>query len=128
MNAAAFLKPGGMFALTDWFKKADLSSSQTRKYIEPIEQGMFVELETMDDYDSYLVASGLEIVHRQDLSQQVAKSWDLALKMISDKAFWVLAAKMGKDFLANLKSFQAMRAGYSSGSFVYGLFVARKSL
>ena len=128
MNAAAFLKPGGMFALTDWFKKADLSSSQTRKYIEPIEQGMFVELETMDDYDSYLVASGLEIVHRQDLSQQVAKSWDLALKMISDKTFWVLAARMGKDFLANLKSFQAMRAGYSSGSFVYGLFVARKSL
>lgn len=128
MNAVRHLKPGGTFALTDWFKRGDLSVAETRKFIEPIERGMFVELETMDDYESYLVASGLQIVHRQDLSRQVAKSWDLGLKMVSDKSFWMLAAKMGKDFVTNLKSFQAMRAGYASGNFVYGLFVARKPL
>jgi len=125
-NAARFLKPGGIFALTDWFKKPGLSPAQEQKFIEPIDRGMFIELETMDDYESYLVASGLEIVHRQDLTRQCAKSWDLGLDMIRDKSLWILAAKMGKDFVANLRSFKAMRAGYSSGNFVYGLFTARK--
>jgi tocopherol O-methyltransferase len=125
-NAARFLKPGGVFALTDWFKNAGLSPAQERKFIEPIERGMFIELETIDDYESHLIASGLEIVHRQDLTRQCAKSWDLALDVIRDKSFWKLAAKMGKDFVANLRAFRAMRAGYSSGNFVYGLFTARK--
>jgi tocopherol O-methyltransferase len=125
-NAARFLKPGGIFALTDWFKKTGLSPAQERKFIEPIERGMFIELETMNDYESHLIASGLQIVHRQDLTRQCAKSWDLALDMIRDKSFWKLAAKMGKDFVANLRAFRAMRAGYSSGTFDYGLFTARK--
>jgi tocopherol O-methyltransferase len=128
VNAVRYLKPGGTFALTDWFKKTDLSSAQKRKFIEPIERGMYVELETMDDYEGHLLASGLEIVHREDLSRQCAKSWDLGLAVIRDKSFWALAAKMGKDFVTNLKAFQAMRAGYSSGNFVYGLFIARKPL
>jgi tocopherol O-methyltransferase len=123
-NAVRFLKPGGVFALTDWFKRAGLSAAQEHKFIEPIERGMFIDLETMDDYESHLVASGLQIVHRQDLTRQCAKSWDLALEMIRDKSFWALAAKMGKDFVTYLKSFQAMRAGYASGNFVYGLFTA----
>jgi tocopherol O-methyltransferase len=126
VKAARFLKPGGTFALTDWFKRADLSAAQTRRFIEPIERGMYVELETMDDYESHLLASGLQIVHRQDLSRQCAKSWDLGVDMIRDKSFWALAAKMGKHLVTNLKAFQAMRAGYSSGNFVCGLFVARK--
>jgi cyclopropane fatty-acyl-phospholipid synthase-like methyltransferase len=128
INAVRFLKPGGVFALTDWFKKPGLSPAQTRKFIEPINRGMFVELETMDDYESHLLASGLQIVHREDISRHCAKSWDIGMNVIRKKSFWSLAAKMGKDFVANLKSFQAMRAGYASGTFVCGLFVARKPL
>jgi tocopherol O-methyltransferase len=127
-NAVRFLRPGGIFAFTDWFKRADLSAAQTRKFIEPIERGMFVELETMDDYESYLLAGGLQIVHRQELTRQCAKTWDLGLNIIRDKSFWVLAAKSGKDFLNYLRAFQAMRAGYASGNFVYGLFIARKAV
>lgn len=126
VHAARFLKPGGAFALTDWFRKPDLSAAQIRKFIQPIERGMYVELETMDDYQSHLLASGLRIIQRQDLSRQCAKSWDFGLAVIRDKSFWALAAKRGKDFVSNLKAFQAMRAGYASGNFVYGLFVARK--
>jgi len=125
-KAARFLKPGGVFALTDWFKRAGLSTVQTRKFIEPIERGMYVDLETMDDYESHLVASGLQIVHRQDLTHQCAKTWDLGLDMIRDRSFWALATKKGKDFVAYLKAFRAMRAGYASGNFAYGLFIARK--
>jgi len=127
-NAVRFLKPGGVFALTDWFKQGGLSPAQTRKFIRPIEQGMFIELETMDDYESYLIEHGLEIVYRQDLTRQCAKSWDIALNIIRDKSFWSLAAKLGRHFVTYLKAFSAIRAGCDSGNFVVGLFVARKPL
>jgi tocopherol O-methyltransferase len=126
LDAVRFLKPGGTFALTDWFKRAGLSSVQTRKFIRPIEQGMFIELETMDNYQSYLMESGLEILHRRDLSPQCARSWDLGLDIIRDKTFWSLAAKQGRHFVTYLRAFRAIQAGYRSGNFIYGLFVARK--
>jgi tocopherol O-methyltransferase len=127
-NAERFLKPGGVFALTDWFKKANLSAAQTRKFIEPIERGMFVELETMDYYESHLAGSGLQTVHRQELTRQCAKTWDVSLDIIRNRSFWTLAAKHGEDFLRYLRAFQAVRAAINSGAFAYGLLVARKPM
>jgi len=125
-KAVRYLNMDGVFALTDWFKRPGLSLAQTCDFIEPIERGMFVELETMDDYESYLTAGGLEIVQRQELTRECAKTWDLCLDLIRKKSFWALAAKYGEDFVTYLKAFRAMRAGFASGNFVYGLFVARK--
>jgi tocopherol O-methyltransferase len=123
-SAAKLLKSGGSFAITDWFKKKNLTSEETRKSIEPIEKGMFVELQVMDDYERYLNANGLRIAHREVLNQNCAKTWDLSLDIIKDKSFWALAAKYGTHFISYLKAFEAMRAGFASGNFVYGLIVA----
>ena len=123
-SAAKFLKPGGTFAITDWFKKENLTPAEIQKFIEPIDKGMFVELQIMDDYDRYFRSNGLQILHREILNKNCAKSWDLSLEIIKDPAVWAFAAKHGSRFLANLKSFHAMRAGFASGNFVYGLFVA----
>jgi tocopherol O-methyltransferase len=123
-SAAKLLKPGGSFAITDWFKKKNLTSEETRKSIEPIEKGMFVELQVMDDYERYLNANGLQIMHREVLNKNCAKTWDLSLDIIKDKSFWALAAKYGTHFISYLKAFEAMRAGFASGNFVYGLIVA----
>ena len=124
-SAVKFLKPGGSFALTDWFQKENLSPADKRKFIEPIEKGMMVELRGMNDYSDFLVSSGLHVVHRQDLTLNCAKSWDLGLNIIKDKKVWTVAAKHGAEFISNLKAFRAMRAGFASGNFVYGLFVAK---
>jgi len=124
-SAVKFLKPGGVFALTDWFQKENLSRADRKKFITPIEKGMMVELRGMNEYNEFLVASGLHVVHRQDLTLNCAKSWDIGLDIIKDKKFWALAAKLGVEFVTNLKSFYAMRAGFTSGTFVYGLFVAK---
>jgi cyclopropane fatty-acyl-phospholipid synthase-like methyltransferase len=123
-SAAKLLKPNGILAITDWFKKDHLTPAQTREFIEPIEKGMFVELQTMDDYACFLTSNGLEITHREILNKNCAKTWDLSLEIIKDKNFWTLAAKYGSHFVTYLKAFQAMRAGFASGNFVYGLFVA----
>jgi tocopherol O-methyltransferase len=124
-SAVNFLRPGGTFALTDWFQKENLFHAEQKRFIEPIEKGMLVELRTMDDYAGFLASSGLRIVHRRVLTPNCSKTWDLCLDIIKDKSFWALAAKYGTDFVTYLRAFQAMRAGYSSGNFVYGLFVAK---
>jgi tocopherol O-methyltransferase len=123
-SAAKLLKPGGSFALIDWFKKENLTPAQTRKFIDPIEKGMFVELQTMNEYEQYLTANGLQIMRREVLNEHCAKTWDLCLDIIKDKSFWALAAKFGAHFVAYLQAFAAMRAGFASGNFVYGLLVA----
>jgi len=123
-SAAKLLKPGGLFAITDWFKKKNLTRAETREFIDPIEKGMFVELQVMDDYEQLLISNGLRILCREVLNKHCAKTWDLGLDIIKDKSFWVLAAKYGRHFVSNLKAFRAMRAGFASGNFVYGLFVA----
>ena len=123
-SAVKLLKPGGLFAITDWFKRDNLTRAETRKFIDPIEKGMFVELQVMDDYEQLLTSNGLRIQRREVLNKHCAKTWDLCLDIIKDKGFWVLAAKYGAHFVSYLKAFQAMRAGFASGNFVYGLFVA----
>jgi tocopherol O-methyltransferase len=123
-SAVRFLKPGGCFALTDWFQKEDISLAEKEEFIEPIEDGMMVELHDMDEYSDFLVSSGLSVVHREDLTRNCAKSWDLGSGIIIDKALWALAARLGTGFVTYLKAFRAMRAGFASGNFVYGLFVA----
>jgi tocopherol O-methyltransferase len=126
-SAAALLKPGGTLALTDWFRKANLTPSEYRKFLQSIEKGMLVELQTMEEYESILVAHGLKILKTEVLNKQCTKTWDLCLDIIKNKTFWAIAAKNGPKFIQYLKAFRAMRKGFASGNFVYGLIVAKKT-
>src|SRR6202521_4174646 len=73
-SAAKLLKQGGSFAITDWFKKANLTRAETRKFIDPIEKGMFVELQTMDDYEQFFISNGLQVRCREVLNKNCAKT------------------------------------------------------
>jgi len=123
-SAAKLLKPGGTFAIIDWFKKEDLSRTEIRKFIDPIEKGMLAKLQTMDEYESLLTSNGLRIAHRDVLNKNCAKTWDMCLDILRDKELWKIAVNHGAEFVSHLRAFQAMRAGFASGNFVYGLFVA----
>ena len=125
-TAANLLKPGGTVAIIDWFKKADLKPAQYKEFIQPIEKGMLVELQTMEDYKATLESNQLHVVQTEILNKYCAKSWALSLDIISKRSFWALAVKMGPGFVDHLKSFQAMKAGFASGTFVLGLLVAKK--
>lgn len=126
-SAARLIKPGGTLALLDWFKRGDLQPRQYKKYIQPIERGMMVELQTMEDYESQMRSNGLQIERRENLSPQVAKTWDLCLDIIKNRMLWQLAAKNGAEFIHFLQAFRAMRTGFASGHFIYGLVIAKKA-
>lgn len=126
LKAASLLKPGGTLALIDWFKKENLSEEEGDEYVSPIEKGMLVELRTMDNYISILESQGLKILNSENLNKNTSKTWDLSLSIIKDKTFWRLALEQGAELVNFLKSFQAMKKGFASGNFVYGLIVAEK--
>ncbi len=124
--AAKLLPPHGTLAVIDWFKKPNLSAAEYKQKILPIEKGMLVELGTMQEYEAWMRSNGLKIMKSEILNKNCAKSWDLGQDIIKNKALWKLAATNGAMFVNFLKAFRAMRAGFASGKFVYGLVVAQK--
>lgn len=126
-SAAKLLRSDGTLAIIDWFKKKDLQQSEYEKYIQPIEKGMLVELRTMEEYETQMKSNGLQILNSEVLNKHAAKTWDLCLDIIKNKSFWELAAQHGSEFVHFLTAFQAMRAGFASGNFIYGLVIARKT-
>ena len=125
-SAVQFLKPGGTLALLDWFKKEILPPRVHKKALLPLEKGMLVELHTMDEYETWMRASGLNVQERETLNEHCAKTWELCLDIIRDKNLWLIAAQNGAEFVRFLRAFSAMRTAYASGQFVYGLLVATK--
>jgi cyclopropane fatty-acyl-phospholipid synthase-like methyltransferase len=124
--AANLLERGGTLAMLDWFKKANLNSAAHEKFIQPIERGMLVGLHTMEDYKSFMQSNHLQITRSEILNQNCAQTWDLCLDIIKKRSFWALAARNGAEFVDFLRAFRAMKAGFASGNFVYGLLVAKK--
>ena len=127
-SAAKLLKPGGTLAITDWFKKKNLTPREHKKFLHSIEDGMMVELQSMEDYRTHIRAAGLEVTRGEVLNKNCAKTWDFCLDIIKDKTLWGLAAQNGAAFVRFLRAFKDMRAGFASGNFIYGLLVAKKGL
>jgi tocopherol O-methyltransferase len=125
-SAAQLLNPDGTIAVIDWFRKENLDQADYARFIRPIEKGMLAELETMNDYEKHIEANGLKITHTEVMNEHCSQSWDIGLETLKNKILWRAAAESGFMFVSFLRAFRAMRAGFGSGKFVYGLVVARK--
>ena len=87
---------------------------------------MLVELETMQDYDEFVKSNCMRVIYSEILNKNCAKTWDVCLDILKNKTLWQVAAENGSEFVDFLQAFTAMRAGFASGSFVYGLIIAKK--
>ncbi|HUC54550.1 MAG TPA: class I SAM-dependent methyltransferase [Candidatus Cybelea sp.] len=125
-SAANCMKSGGTLAITDWFKKERLTEREYSKFILPIEKGMLVELDTMEDYTTQLRPNGFQVVYSEVLNKNCQKTWDLCLDMLKNEALWRVAAENGQQFVDFLRAFRGMRGGYATGNFVYGLIIAKR--
>jgi tocopherol O-methyltransferase len=123
--AARCLKHQGTLAIIDWFKKERLTEREHKKFIHPIEKSMLCELDTMEDYMPLLRSNSFQVERREVLNEHCAKTWDVCLDLLKSKALWRIAAENGPKFVNFLRGFRAMRAGFASGNFVYGLIIAR---
>jgi len=125
-RCAALLAPGGRMAITDWWKAEGLSGADTARYIEPLEAGMLVDLPTLSEYTAHIAAAGLRLAWYEDISRRVSKTWELSMNLVSKPAVWGFALRNGRALVDFLQSFQAMRAGFRSGTFIYPALVLEK--
>jgi tocopherol O-methyltransferase len=125
-KASGLLVSGGKICEAAWLKDERLSEKDERKYIRPIEEGMLVGLPDLAEYKRHIDDNDLRLLYYEDISAQVAATWDVCLSMMKDRAVWQLATRHGKEFVAFLKSFKAMRDGFKSGTFRYALMVIEK--
>lgn len=125
-GAAKCMESGGTLAIIDWFKKERLTEREYSKFIQPIEKGMLVEMDTMEDYVALLRANGFQLVYSEVLNKNCSKTWDFCMDMLKSKALWRVAAENGPEFLDFLRAFRRARSGFASGNFVYGLMIAKR--
>ncbi|KAI1132132.1 tocopherol O-methyltransferase [Nemania abortiva] len=114
--------------IADWFKAPQLSPEQEKADIQPIEDGMLLpQLCTVDQYVEMAEKAGLKV--RQgpiDISSDVAKTWDISWGLVSSPSLWLFAISQGRDGLAFLQAFRAMRRGYANGTFRYAIMCFEK--
>ncbi|KAM6528083.1 hypothetical protein FALCPG4_009107 [Fusarium falciforme] len=122
-NAKKVLKPGGKLVLADWFKAEDLDEAAFVNDIKPIEDGMLLPpLCTQQGYIDFANQAGLDIFSGpNDISQEVRKTWDITWSLVQNPSLWAFAFTQGRDGIAFLQSFRAMRRGYANGTFRYAV-------
>ncbi len=125
-KVSGLLVSGGKICEAAWLKDERLSERDEQKYIRPIEEGMLVGLPDLSEYKRHIDDNNLRLLYYEDISAQVAATWDVCLSLMKDRAVWQLATRHGKEFVAFLKSFKAMRDGFKSGTFRYALMVVEK--
>ena len=126
-NAAAVLRADGRLVLADWFKGIDLTQAVLDADIKPIEDGMLLPpLCTQADYVQLATDAGLTVYAApKDISGDVKKTWDLSWSLVQSPALWAFALSQGRDGIAFLQAFRAMRRGYANGSFRYAVMSFR---
>ncbi|MBC8030579.1 MAG: class I SAM-dependent methyltransferase [Pyrinomonadaceae bacterium] len=125
-RASKLLVKGGIICEAAWLRDDALSPGDEKKYIHPIEEGMLVQLPSLSEYKEHLDRNNLRMRYYEDISTNVAHTWDVCIEAASDRALWRLAYQHSKELVAFLRSFKAMKNGFKSGAFRYGLMISEK--
>ncbi|KAK4151803.1 S-adenosyl-L-methionine-dependent methyltransferase [Chaetomidium leptoderma] len=114
---------GGKLVLADWFRAEGLGEGGFEGDIKPIEDGMLLPpLCTQQQYVDFATGAGLALVGEpKDISKDVSKTWDISWSLVQNPSLWAFAFSQGRDGIAFLQAFRAMRRGYANGSFRYAV-------
>ncbi|KAI1099002.1 S-adenosyl-L-methionine-dependent methyltransferase [Jackrogersella minutella] len=119
---------GSRLVVADWFKAPGLPPELAEADIKPIEDGMLLpRLYTADEYVALAEEAGFRVRQTPvDVSKDVAKTWDISWSLVSSPSLWAFAISQGRDGLAFLQAFRAMRRGYANGTFRYAVMCFEK--
>jgi tocopherol O-methyltransferase len=126
-NCAQLLRSGGVIGLCTWLATPAGDSSANPPLLAKICSGMLCPpLSTVQDYQAWFRESGFQQVQIEDLTQQVARTWQIGQSIVAQSLVRVclpLLGRQARDFAAQ---FGPMHRAFTSGAMRYGIFTAKK--
>ncbi len=132
------MKPGARLLILEWCQKEGLSATQRELVLEPFKKYWAVPyLETRRRYEGFFRASGLRMLSVEDLTQRVARNWELgyqnALKAVAELSLedlprWIWQGmRLGRQGIRLIKEqFPAavyIKVGFDTGFLRYVYFL-----
>ena len=86
LEVARTLQPGGRFVVCAWLSEDRPSRWRVRHLLEPIcREGRLPGMGTHDEYRLWAEAAGLTLVHYEDVSSQVRRTWSIVTRRVMAK-------------------------------------------
>jgi tocopherol O-methyltransferase len=124
-KARTWLAPGGRVAICAWLAGHDEEAEHTKKLCVDVCEGFFCpSLGTQADYERWLSAAGLKLVHSQLWTERVLKTWEICQERVRRSGVRYVARLLGRDHVMFLNRFDAILQAYRTGAMEYGCFVA----
>ncbi|MEO6568038.1 MAG: class I SAM-dependent methyltransferase [Opitutaceae bacterium] len=121
------LKPGGRLAICAWLAGENLDRKQ-QDLVEDVCRGMLCpSLASMNDYVTWMRASGLEVISADDVTVNVTRTWDLCRSLLNVPLVKPLLATGSPRLHAFASSFTSIADAYRTGAMAYGMIVGRKA-
>lgn len=124
--AAERLRSGGRLALCSWLAGRELEGR--RRWLEEVCQRFLCpSLATADDYRRWCETAGLRVLHEENLTGGVARTWDVLIHRIERPWLsWLKPFILDPAQRRFVDGFPVIREAYATGAMEYGLFVAAK--
>lgn len=125
-RAAGWLAPGGRVAICVWLAAHDADGAGKREQVEAVcDAFLCPSLGTFADYRGWMTDAGLEVVHAEDWTRRVERTWALCDARVRRLGLHALARMIDPRQAAFLDNFTTLLNAYRSDAMQYGCIVAR---
>ena len=125
-RVAGWLRPGGRTAICAWLASAEPHTPEASKQLYDVCEGFLCpSLGTADDYQSWMVQAGLKPLSFVDLSDKVARTWEICYERVRRSRVRFLARVAGPSMVRFVDRFETILNAYRTGAMRYGYFVAQ---
>ena len=132
LEVARTLKPGGRFVVCAWLSEDHPSRWRVRHLLEPIcREGRLPGMGTRHEYRQWAEAAGMSLVHYEDVSRQVRRTWSIVTRRVLAKLattsryrrYLTSRDKQHRQFALSLPR---LILAYRTGAMRYGVFTFRR--
>lgn len=126
-RAAGWLGPGGRMAICAWLAAEDAAIPGKREKVEKVcDAFLCPSLGSFGDYRRWMTDAGLEVVHTEDWTRRVERTWELCDNRVRRFGLQGIARLIDRRQAEFLEHFTTLLDAYRSDAMQYGCLVARR--